>query len=166
MDKNQDGRIDIEELKQNLFPLASKENLKHLLQVFRYTVHHYYFLHLQLFYLALSSYTVGLFPILTILSSIYPKKSLKIFHHNLGFRLKQRSHGRHEGIHYNMRLERSTLWHEVQFILIYVRLSIVINNENFCCALTELKVVQQHWHSTCKGWPNILQYTRYMQGNS
>ena len=34
MDKNQDGRIDIDELKQNLFPLASKENLKHLLQVF------------------------------------------------------------------------------------------------------------------------------------
>jgi hypothetical protein len=86
--------------------------------------------------------------------------------HNLGFRLKQRSHGRHEGIHYNMRLERSTLWHEVQFILIYVRLSIVINNENVCCALTELKVVQQHWHWTWKGWPNILLYTRYMQNNS
>ncbi|CAB3983074.1 Calcium-dependent kinase 26 [Paramuricea clavata] len=34
MDKNQDGRIDINELKQNLFPLASKNNLKHLLQVF------------------------------------------------------------------------------------------------------------------------------------
>ena len=33
MDKNKDGKIDIEELKQNLFPLASKSNLKHLLQV-------------------------------------------------------------------------------------------------------------------------------------
>ncbi len=35
MDKNQDGRIDIDELKQNLFALASKDNLKHLLQVYR-----------------------------------------------------------------------------------------------------------------------------------
>jgi Ca2+-binding EF-hand superfamily protein len=35
MDKNQDGRIDIDELKQNIFALASKDNLKHLLQVCR-----------------------------------------------------------------------------------------------------------------------------------
>ena len=35
MDRNQDGRIDIDELKQNLFALASKDNLKHLLQVYR-----------------------------------------------------------------------------------------------------------------------------------
>ncbi|XP_028391714.1 uncharacterized protein LOC114516439 [Dendronephthya gigantea] len=34
MDKNKDGKIDIEELKQNLFPLATKSNLKHLLKVF------------------------------------------------------------------------------------------------------------------------------------
>ena len=33
MDKNKDGKIDINELKENLFPLASKNNLKHLLQV-------------------------------------------------------------------------------------------------------------------------------------